>query len=288
MPTALQRRVSYLLVGREDGKASARGLVLIRRAQGPEGNRATSKLGEPALQLRLCGVVRQAAQVQDLAALSQESAHISVRIHRAGQDLGVLVGRLRLADQAAEHASERDGLLHGTARGGRGQCLQVEGQVVLDGGGGLHGLHFEGGADVGEGAGTERQRLRVMSLPALILGAQVKGARVLQVGRQDDSLVAGLAGQLHPKIPGVQGHKGKLELFAGEVLLSKRIKPGDGIPESARRADMLPGESCQACCEDQMESAFDDIPRQLGGSVAVGRRSNRMGDREGLAYCTAG
>jgi hypothetical protein len=42
---------THLIVGGEDGKARAGWLVLIRRAQSPEGNQATAKLGEPTLQL---------------------------------------------------------------------------------------------------------------------------------------------------------------------------------------------------------------------------------------------
>lgn len=51
---------TYLLVGREDGKAGASGLVLLRCAESPEGNGPAAELGEPALKLRLSGVVRQA------------------------------------------------------------------------------------------------------------------------------------------------------------------------------------------------------------------------------------
>lgn len=60
---------TYLLMGREDGKAGASGLVLIRGSQSPEGDGSTTELGEPALQLGLSSIVRKAAHVQDLAAL---------------------------------------------------------------------------------------------------------------------------------------------------------------------------------------------------------------------------
>jgi len=88
----------------------------------------------------------------------------------------------------------------------------------------------------------------VVGLPALIFSAQVEGPGVLQVCGQHDSLVTGLAGQLHAQIPRIQCDKGKLELFAGEVFLGESIESGNGITESTRRADVLPCESGQARC----------------------------------------
>jgi hypothetical protein len=38
----------------------------------------------------------------------------------------MLVGRLRFADEASENPGEGDGFLHGAARGGRGESLQME------------------------------------------------------------------------------------------------------------------------------------------------------------------
>ena len=186
--------------------------------------------------------------MEDLAALGQESPDVGVGIHGAGQNLGVFMRRLGLADQTPEHAGEGNRLLHGTARGGGGQCLQVERKIVLDGSGGLDGLDLEGSADVGEGARTEGQRLGVVGLPALIFGAQVECPRVLQVCGQHDGLVTGLAGQLHAQIPRIQRHKGKLQVFAREVFLGEGIESGDGIAESPCRADMLPSQGGQARC----------------------------------------
>ena len=99
----------------EDGETRASRFVLVRCAQGPEGDRATTKLREPALQFRLGGVVRQAAHVEDLAALREERANICAGIHWLGENVGVLGGRLRLADEATENACECNRLFHSAA-----------------------------------------------------------------------------------------------------------------------------------------------------------------------------
>ena len=145
-----------LFVGRKHGKASARGLVLLGGAESPKGNRATAKLREPALELRLGSVVGQSGHVQNLTPLRQECTDVGACIHRARENIGVLVSGLGLADEPAKNASEGDRLLHCSARRGRGEGLQVEGQVVLDGGAGLDGLDLEGSTDVCEGRGAER------------------------------------------------------------------------------------------------------------------------------------
>lgn len=182
---------------REHCESSTSRLVLVRSPQSPEGNWPATELGEPALQLRLRGVVGETTQVQDLAALGQEGTNIGVGIHWPSKNLGVLVWGLGLADQTPKDTGESDGLFHSTARRSGSQCLQVEGQVVLDGSRGLNGLNLESGANVGEGAGSERQRLGVVGLPALIFGTQVESTGMLQIGGQRHSLITGLAGQLH-------------------------------------------------------------------------------------------
>lgn len=121
---------------------------------------------------------------------------------------------------------------------------------MFDGGGGLDGLHLESSADVGKRAGAKRQRLGVMGLPSLVLGTEIKSARVLKVRRQDDGLIAGLAGQLDTEIPRVEGHEGKLEILANEVFLGKSVETVDGIAESTCRANMLPSQSGQARCQE--------------------------------------
>jgi hypothetical protein len=240
--------LAYLFVGGEDGETSTSGLVLIRGTEGPEGNGSTTELCEPTLELGLSGVVGKAAHVEDLAALRQEGSHVCAGVHGAGEDIGVLVGRLGLADQTAENSCKSDGLLHGTTRRGGSQGLQVEGQVVLDRGRRLNGLNLEGGTDVGQGAGAKGQRLGVVGLPSLVLGAQIEGARVLQVGREDDGLVASLTGQLDAEVPRVKGDKGKLEVVLGEVLVGELVEAVDGIAERASVADVLPGEGGKAGC----------------------------------------
>lgn len=75
------RRGTHLLVRREDCEPCARGLVLIWGAERPEGDGAAAKLGEPALEFRLSGVVGQTAHVQNLAALGEERADVSSCIH---------------------------------------------------------------------------------------------------------------------------------------------------------------------------------------------------------------
>lgn len=63
----------------------------------------------------------------------------------------MLMRGLALADEAAQHAGERDDLIHCAAGGSRGKGLQMKGQMVLDGGiGGGNRLDLEGGANVGE------------------------------------------------------------------------------------------------------------------------------------------
>ena len=237
---------THLLVGREDGKASASGLVLVWCPQSPEGDGTTTELGEPALQLRLGSIVGQATKVQDLAPFRQKGPNISMSIHGTSEDLRVFLGRLRLADQATKHTGESDRFLHGPAGRSGGQSLQVERKVVLNRGGRLNGLDLKGSADVGEGAGTERQRLGMMGLPALIFSSQVESAGMLQVCGQHDGLVAGLAGQLHPQIPRVQRHKSKLEVFASEVFLGEGVESRDGIPEGPCGANVFPCQSGQA------------------------------------------
>lgn len=145
----------YLFVGGEDGEASTSGLMLVGGAEGPESDGSTTELSEPTLELGLGGVMRKSTHVKDLATLRQESTHVCAGIHGAGQDIGVLVGRLRLADQTAKDSCKGDGLLHGTTRRGGSQSLQVERQVVLDGSRGLDGLNLKGSTDVGQGTGAE-------------------------------------------------------------------------------------------------------------------------------------
>lgn len=220
--------------------------MLIGSTERPESNGTPAKLGKPAFQLRLCSIMGKATEMEHLATLSQESTNVRSGIHGPRQDFRMLVRRLGLADQTAEHTREGNSFLHGPSRRSGRQGLQVEGKVVLNGGRGLNGFDFQSGTDVGEGAGTEWKRLGMVSLPTLVLGTKIKGARVLQVGREDDGLVSSLPRKLHTEIPRVQRHKGKLQVLADEVFLSEGVEAVDGIAESACRAHMFPGESSQA------------------------------------------
>jgi hypothetical protein len=114
--------------------------------------------------------------VQDFASLGEESSHIGTGIHWTGQDVGVLVVWLGLANERSEDSGQSDGLFHGTTRACGCQSLQVEGEVVLDGSRGLHGLNLQGGTDVGEGAGAEREGFGMVCLPVLVFRPQIKGA----------------------------------------------------------------------------------------------------------------
>ena len=242
---------------RKDSKACTGRLVLIRSPQSPESNGTTTELSEPTLQFRLSSVMGQTAQMQNLAAFGQKGTHIGSGIHGTGHDLGVLVWGLRLADQAPQDTGEGDGFLHSTAGGGGGQGLQVERQVVFDGGGGLNGLNFEGGTDVGQRAGAKGKRLGVMGLPSLVFGTKVEGARVLEIGRKDDGLIAGLAGQLNTKIPRIQGDKGKLQVLGEKVFLGESVEPVDSVTESTCRTDVLPCQSGQTRCGEGRQPPFE-------------------------------
>ena len=214
--------------------------MLVWGAQRPEGNWASTKLREPALQLGLGGVVGETSHVEHLAALRQESSNISTRIHGPREDVGMLSNRLGLADQTSQHASQGHCLLHSTTGRCWRQSLQVEGQVVLDGGTGLDGLDLQGGANVGQHGWAEGQRLGVVLLPALVFRPQVERAGVLEIGREDDGLVAGLAGQLDTQVPRVEGDEGEVEVLCRQVLRGKGVEPVDGIAEGASIADVFP------------------------------------------------
>jgi hypothetical protein len=216
--------------------------VLVWSAECPKGDGTTAKLCEPALELRLRGIVGKTAHVKDLATLRKEGTDIGPGVHGLGEHIGVLKLGLRLADEATEHSCKGNGLFHSPPWRGGGESLQVEGQVVLDGGRRLYGLDLEGSADVGQGAGTKRQRLWVVGLPALVLGAQIECARVLEVGGQDNGLVAGLAGQLDTQVPRVEGDKGELVVVGNNVFLGEAVEAVDGVAERAGIADLVPGE----------------------------------------------
>ena len=124
--------------------------MLVRGSKGPESNRTSTKLGKPAFQLALGGVVWETTHVKDLATFGEERSNVGTSVHRAGEHVGVLVSWLGFSDQTAENSSKRDGLFHGPSRRGRSESLQMKGQIVLDRSRCLYGFHLKCGTDVGE------------------------------------------------------------------------------------------------------------------------------------------
>ena len=93
-----EKKCTDLFVRREDGKARPRRLVLIRCPERPKGDGPPTVLGEPALELRLRRVVRKTAHVEHLAPFRQECSDVGPRVHGSGEDVGMLVRRLRFPD----------------------------------------------------------------------------------------------------------------------------------------------------------------------------------------------
>lgn len=96
-------------------------------------------------------------------------------------------------------------------------------------------------------------------LPALVFGSKVKGSRVLEIGRQDHSLVTSLAGKLDTKIPGIESDEGEVKILRGQMLGCKGVEPVDSIAEGSCIPNMLPGESGQARCSRTISA---DVPGQ--------------------------
>jgi hypothetical protein len=160
--------------------------------------------------------------MQNLAAFSQKGADIGSSIHRSGKDFGMFMWRLGLANQTTQNTSQGDSLLHGTSGRSGSQSLQVERQVVLDRSRGLNWLDLESSTNVGEIARPEWQRLRVVLLPSLVLGTQVKSTRVLQVRREDDGLV--------PSFARTKANSSFLESRCSCVKASKRLTASRKVP----------------------------------------------------------
>lgn len=122
----------------------------------------------------------------------------------------------------------------------------MERQVVLDGRARLDSLHLEGGADVGERRGAEREGLGVMLLPSLVFGAQIKGPRVLEIRGENNGLVTSFSRELDTQVPGIERDEHEVEVLGRQVLGSEGIKAVDSVSEGAGVADMLPRQGCQA------------------------------------------
>lgn len=241
-----------LFVTAEDDKAAAAGLAALRCAQSPERDRATAVLGEPALELALGGVVGETAEVEDLGALTKESANVAAGVERARKDVGV-AGRVRLrwARLLAERtkaAGQGERLLKSAARRRRRESLKVEGKATGDFARGADLLNLETGANGGQAGGAEGESLGVVGLESLVFAAKTEQDGMLHVGGEDDALVAGLTRHLHTQVPGSQGDKGELGssaragVLVHKVLAGVSIEGGNGITEAASLFDVLPGQ----------------------------------------------
>lgn len=114
-------------MGGEDGEARTGGLVLVGSTERPEGNWAATELGEPALELRLRGVVGQAAHVENFATLREEGSDVGSGIHWLSEHVGVILWWLRFTNKTSKYSCKRDGLFHSTPWRSWGQRLQVKG-----------------------------------------------------------------------------------------------------------------------------------------------------------------
>jgi hypothetical protein len=79
-------------------------------------------------------------------------------------------------------------------------------------------------------------------LPVLVFGAEVKRARVLQVGREYDGFVTGFSRKLDTEIPGIERGEGKFIVLGYQVLGCEGVEPVNGIAEGASVSNMLPCE----------------------------------------------
>jgi len=156
----------------------------------------------------------------------------------------MLVRWLRLSDEPTEHPRERDGFFHGAPWRSWGQSLQMEGKVVLDRCRRLYRFDLQRRTNVGEGAGSEGQRLGVVLLPALIFGPKVEGPRMLKVWGQDDGFIPCFSRKLDAEVPRVQGDEGEFEIIGQQMFLRERIEAVDGVTEGTGGADMFPSQSC--------------------------------------------
>ena len=83
-------------------------------------------------------------------------------------------------------------------------------------------------------------------MPALVFGAEIERARMLQIRRQDHGLVTGRTWKLHPEVPAVKRDEGKLQVLGEQVLLGKGVEAVDGVTESASVPNLVPSERRQA------------------------------------------
>ena len=103
-------------------------------------------------------------------------------------------------------------------------------------------------------------------MEGLVFAAKPEQDGVLQVGREDYILVAGLTRHLDTQVPRGEGDEGevwrirRLSVLVDEVLFGVGIEGHDGITEGASIANMLPGEGGQGGAErsDGRVDRFDE------------------------------
>lgn len=87
-----------------------------------------------------------------------------------------------------------------------------------------------------------------MRLEGLVLAAKTEQNGVLQIGRQDNVLVAGFTWQLHTQVPWSQSYKSegrwgpRAGVFGDEVFVGVGVEAGDGVTEGASVLNVLPGQ----------------------------------------------
>jgi hypothetical protein len=116
----------------------------------------------------------------------------------------------------------------------------------------LNGLNLESGADVGQHRGAEWERFGVVLLPSLVLGAEVEGTGVLQIGGEHNRLVAGLAGELYTQVPGIEGDENEVEILRCQVLGGERVESVDSISKGTSVPNVFPSQGRQACCVENI------------------------------------
>lgn len=87
--------------------------------------------------------------MKDFAPFRKKSTNIGSCIHGSGENIGVLLRGLRLANQTTENSRERDSFLHSAARRRWSEGLKMKGQIMFDRSARLDGLNLERSTDVG-------------------------------------------------------------------------------------------------------------------------------------------
>lgn len=90
--------------------------MLIGCTKSPKSDWTSAELGKPAFKLGLSGIVRQAAQMKDLAALRQKRSNVGAGIHGFGENVRVFLWWLAFANETSENAGEGDRFLHSPSR----------------------------------------------------------------------------------------------------------------------------------------------------------------------------